>query len=126
MTSSAYYNLTNTNLQNVLKEHKPFLKSVHTTLSRNIPRLLAHASNKELEILIYIIHLESKGKMPITRSDFARIRKSKQLNKISHLKYNEEYLKLIQPSNREKLIDFLTGIKSILPILVNPLFTKQP
>ena len=120
--TSLLHKLTDSRIHVLLKENKPFLKSIQSASTSQMTRLLSHSSTKELELLLYIIHLQAKGRLPMKRVDHSRIKRSKQMNKIISLKYNEEYLKLVDPVDRQKLMEFLVSVKSVLHVLMNPFF----
>jgi hypothetical protein len=83
------------------------------------------ATDKQLKLLIRVIHLVSSGSIPLKREEFNKIKKAKKLNFINNeFEREKDYKKLLRYS-RKDLIHILYKIQAVIPYLISPLLSKK-
>jgi hypothetical protein len=99
------------------------LFTAHTPLQ--VRHVLNVSSEKQLQLLVKVIHLVSAGDIPLKQNEFDKIKKSKKLNFINnHFEREKDYKKVLDYSRRE-LITILYKIQSVIPSIVSPLLSNN-
>ncbi len=81
---------------------------------------LRKASKEELSVTLRLLFCISVGHIPIRRSDFAVIVKSKRRIVLADLKYSFARLR---HDSRSKILEFLLKFASLYRILFHPIFS---
>lgn len=127
---TVYYNLTNDEFHKVLKRNRKFLKKLHIATIKQVPQILSHLRVKNLELIIYIMHQFSKGRINMSQSDYIKLTRSKLKSKIMELKHDSDYLKMVHNDpgktyNRPKLLRYLTSVRCVIGLFLNSLFKPK-
>lgn len=105
--------------------HRPFLRSIcDVSDRRQIDRLLAFATDKDLDCLAYVVYLISRREIPMNRSDRNKIIEGKRYNRLLHFMKRPtdyDYFKTLE--RREKLHQ-LKKLGFALKLLLNPIFYR--
>lgn len=107
-------------LRNEFLTVKGFLKELSTLNPRRNASKIYHATEKELDILIKILHLVCIGKISLRKSDFEAIKQSKRLHLLkSHFETKSSLITALKKDKSEKV----TLLKKFCALYSNLLYT---
>jgi hypothetical protein len=115
-----------TQLRNQLLTEKHFFENLYTAHTPlQVRHVLNISSEKQLKLLVKVIHLVSAGEIPLKQKDFDKIKKSKKLNFVNnHFERERDYKKLLGYSRKE-LISILYKIQGVIPSIISPLLSNN-
>ena len=110
----------------LIQLHKAFLVQFNIAYVRKTYiKLLSHASDAELRVLLKVLHAISNGKIPLERKIFQELKRKKLVVFLNrHFRTFEDTQKLLGGSRSEQLhalYRLLPGLKLIL----SPLFVSK-
>lgn len=126
-----FLNLSHFELRKNLLKAKKYLRRLHDSKTyHSVHKVLGEASVGQLSFTVYLLHLIASGKIQMSNLMFDKLTKSKLKNRLSLLKDEDTYLKLVKRKEgskfvRKYLMRYLRRIQSILPVFMTPFFNAK-
>lgn len=124
-------NLSHLDLRKNLIKAKTYLRRLHECKNTNqVHIVLGEASVGQLSFTVYLLHLIASGKIQMSNAMYDKLTKSKLKNRLTILKDEHVYLKLVKKQEGDKfvrkyLMRFLRKVQSILPVFMTPFFNAK-
>lgn len=111
-------------LKNEFKNSQSFLEKLYKNNPRRNSKIIEKADDKELKVLIKILHLICTGQISIRGQDFKTLQKSKRLNYFKlHFESIKSFLDLLK-SNRQHKVNVLKKFSALYEQLLFTMFNK--
>ena len=109
-----------------LLDHKLFLQSICNIANhRQLPPLLAVATDKDLDSLAYVIYLQSQHQIPMNKSDRDRIVRGKRYPRLRDFMRKSTDYDHFKSLDRASKIHQLRELGFALKLVLNPLFYRN-
>jgi len=108
-------------LKQTFMQHKQFLRRIKS--GQNIRNAVITSTDVEIDLLLKVLHLVGDGVIHVLKKHQEAVRKSKREKKLVELG-SRTFFKQLMKKNRVAKVLIIKQFYSILPILIQALFTS--
>ena len=125
-----YLNLSEAEFIDLKHKYRPFLQKIYdskTKLQRH--RILGSGHILELQFLLYILHLNANGSIPMYHKLWEKLIQSRLKKRLLNIKRQKDYLKVAsRPKGsyaRSRYMAYLEKLQIVLPLFIAPFFDPE-
>lgn len=108
-------------LRHLLIQHKEFLFNLFK--QTNVIKILNHASDTQLNVLLKLLHLINQGHIPLQQKHHELVVRSKREKKLNQFE-SRQFLRQKLKSSREEKLKLLKQFAKLFAILLHHLFNQ--